>query len=316
MFPAQALAEHLKREGWSIAIITDARGKKHSGRIPAETIVEVEAASISLRRPIKAIKGLLKLAKGTKQAKHFIKEYKPNVVVGFGGYPAFPAIRAAQSLGLATILHEQNAVLGRVNRVFAAKANVVASGFQVLEKCPSGAQHVCTGNPLRDQILSAIPANYNAPKADINLLIVGGSLGAKILSERIPAAIAMLPNDLQKRLVIVQQTRKESVEIAQGIYKACGVRAICNPFFDDIETHLARAHFVIGRAGASSVSEIAAMGKPSLLIPLAIAMDDHQTFNARTLKDLGAADILPESAFTAGPNATLALAKLVVNAAA
>jgi len=154
----------------------------------------------------------------------------------------------------------------------------------------------------------------------------------------------MLPNDLQKRLVIVQQTRKESVEIAQGIYKACGVRAICNPFYDDIETHLARAHFVIGRAGASSVSEIAAMGKPSLLIPLAIAMDDHQTFNARTLKDLGAADILPESAFTAEgvktilserlndstwltqaataarlaarPNATLALAKLVVNAAA
>jgi len=108
MFPAQALAEHLKREGWSIAIITDARGKKHSGRIPAETIVEVEAASISLRRPIKAIKGLLKLAKGTKQAKHFIKEYKPNVVVGFGGYPAFPAMRAAQSLGLPTILHEQS----------------------------------------------------------------------------------------------------------------------------------------------------------------------------------------------------------------
>ena len=343
MFPAQALAEHLKREGWSIAMMTDARGKTHAGRIPAEAVIEVEAASISPRRPIKAFKGALKLAQGTVQAKSFIKAFNPDAVVGFGGYPAFPAMRAAQSLGLPTVLHEQNAVLGRVNRVFAAKATVVASGFEVLKKCPKGTHHVCTGNPLRDQIIKSIPKDYAAPTHEINLLIIGGSLGAKILSERIPAAIALLPEALQQRLMVVQQTRSESVEVAQKIYKACGIKAVCKPFFDDIEQHLARAHYIIGRAGASSVSEIAAMGKPSLLIPLAIAMDDHQTFNARTLKDRGAADILPESAFTsesvkttlterlndstwlaqaakaasltARPNAAHALADLVVKAA-
>jgi len=298
MFPAQALAETLKTRGWDIAMMTDARGKKHAGRIPADPIIEVQAASLSPRKPIAAAHGILKLAKGVRQAKVFIKTWKPDVVVGFGGYPAFPAMQAAQRFGLPTILHEQNAVLGRVNRVFAKKAQHVASGFEELQKLPAGANHVCVGNPLRDQIINAIPKTYKAPKGDINLLVVGGSLGARLISETIPKAIALLPEDLLKRLNVVQQTRPESRDEVMTIYERAGVRAVCETFFDNIETHLAKAHFIVARAGASSVSEIAAMGKPSLFVPLAIAMDDHQTVNAKALNRLGAADILPESEFT------------------
>ena len=298
MFPAQALAETLKAKGWDIAMMTDARGRKHAGNIPADPIVEVKAASISPRRPIAAIAGTFKLFKGVMQARRFIKEWKPDVVVGFGGYPAFPAMRAAQEVGMPTLIHEQNAVLGRVNRVFAAKANYVASGFSDLGKLPGAANHIVTGNPMRAQIIGAIPKNYAAPKRNINILIVGGSLGAKIISETMPAALALLPATMRNRLNVVQQTRPEYHNSAKAIYKEAGITALCETFFSDIEIHLARAHLVIGRAGAGSVSEIAVMGKPSLLVPLAIAMDDHQTANALSLARHNAADILPESEFT------------------
>ncbi len=299
MFPAQALAEHLKAQGWEIAMITDARGRAHAGNIPADPIREVDAATISPRKPIAAIKGIIKLANGVNQAKSFMRAWKPDVVAGFGGYPAFPAVRAAQSLGIPTVLHEQNAVLGRVNRALAKDAHVIATGFNRCDKIPDGVKTVCTGNPLRAQITAAIPSSYRAPTQDIQLLIIGGSQGAKLLSQTIPKAVSLLPTALQKRLVIVQQTRAEYLDEAREVYRLSAVRATCETFFGDIETHLARAHYIIGRSGASSVSEIAAMAKPSLLVPLAIAMDDHQTANALSLKNLGAADILPESEFTA-----------------
>ncbi len=298
MFPAQALAEILKTEGWDIALMTDARGRKHCGRIPADSVIEVQAASISPRKPLQAIKGLFKLMRGVRQAKIFIKTWQPDIVVGFGGYPAFPAMRAAQSVGLPTILHEQNAVLGRVNRVFAAKATHVVSGFEALERVSVAANVSNLGNPMRTQIVEAVPAQYDAPINQINLLIVGGSLGARILSQTLPKAVTLLPEEIRNRLNVVQQTTESEVMIARKTYADAGVSAICETFFSDIETHLAKAHYIVARAGASSVSEIALMGKPSLLIPLAIAMDDHQTVNARTLQNHNAADILPESEFT------------------
>ena len=298
MFPAQSLAENLKAKGWKVALMTDARGQKHSGRIPADKIIEVQAASISPRKPFQAIKGIFKLAKGIRQAKAFIRNWQPDIVVGFGGYPAFPAMRAAQSLGLPTILHEQNAVLGRVNRVFAAKANHVVSGFERLEKVSSKANIHFLGNPMRAQITDAVPERYDPPTDIINLLCVGGSLGARILSQTLPKVMALLPSELRSRIRVVQQTTESEVETARAVYAELGVGAICETFFSDIEAHLAKAHYIIARAGASSVSEIALMGKPSLLIPLAIAMDDHQTINARSLESHGAADILPESEFT------------------
>lgn len=298
MFPAQALAEYLKDKGWDIAMMTDNRGRKHSSRIPADPIIEVQAATISPRKPIAAISGVFKLLKGVSQAKRFIKNWQPEVVVGFGGYPAFPAMRAAQSLGIPTVIHEQNAVLGRVNRVFAKRAKFVASGFDNLSRLPLGSQHRPIGNPLRAQIIEAIPNDYTAPDATVNLLIVGGSLGAKLISEVMPEAIKALPGELRSRLNVVQQTREEYLVQARSIYEEVGIPHLCKAFFSDIETHLSNAHYVVGRAGASSVSEFAVMGKPSLLVPLAIAMDDHQTENAKALKSLGAADILPESDFT------------------
>lgn len=310
MFPAQALAETLKLEGWEIALMTDIRGLKHAGNIPADPKIEVEAATISPRRPLKAINGMLKLYKGVRTAKKFIKEWQPDIAVGFGGYPAFPAMRAAQSLNVPTILHEQNAVLGRVNRVFAANADHVVSGFDVLHRLPKGANWTSIGNPLRANILKTSSRKYSAPKKTIHLLIVGGSLGARLLSETVPAAIALLPKELRSRLSIVQQTREESLSLAQGIYEEAGVKAECAPFFSDIEKHLSKAHYVIARAGASSVSEVMAMGLPSLLVPLAIAMDDHQTINAEPLKNLDAADILPESLFTAESLKSILLERL------
>ena len=279
-------------------MMTDARGRKHSGRIPADPIIEVKAASISPRHPIKAIGGVMKLAKGVSQARRFLTDWRPDIVVGFGGYPAFRAVYAAQKMGIPTILHEQNSVLGRVNRVFAEKANYVVSGFEDLARASENANVSFLGNPLRNQILEAVPQNYETPDDRINLLIVGGSLGARILSEVLPKAIIGLPDALKSRLNIVQQVTESHLEQARHIYADASITAHCETFFGDIETHLAKAHYIIARAGASSVSEIALMGKPSLLIPLAIAMDDHQTANARSLERLGAADILPESEFT------------------
>lgn len=310
MFPAQALAEQLKSKGWDIALMTDIRGMKHAGNIPTTTKIQVEAASLSLRKPVSALLGSLKLAKGVRDAKKFIKAWQPDIVVGFGGYPSFPAIKAAQSLGVPTILHEQNAVLGRVNRLFARKATHVVSGFDVLKKRPKGTCWTVIGNPLRENIMLASNRAYKVPKKRINLLIVGGSLGAKLLSETIPQAVALLPSEMRARLNIVQQTRKESLQFAQDIYAQSGVKAKCEPFFTDMETHYKSAHYIIARAGASSISEIMVMGLPSLLVPLAIAMDDHQTFNAKPLKDLGAADILPELEFTPESVKTILLERL------
>ena len=298
MFPAQALAEELTKEGWETALITDARGEKLAGKFPSETKLTIAAASITPRRPIAAIKGVLTILKGMKQSKAFIQDWQPDVVAGFGGYPAFPAVKAAQSLGVPTLLHEQNAVLGRVNRALSKEADVLACGFDRLEKCSVPEKLIVTGNPLRAQITNAVPAGYNIPSKQINILIVGGSLGAKLISETMPKALALLPKDLRARLSVVQQTRKESLAFAQDTFADAGITATCETFFHNIETELAKAHYVIGRAGASSVSEIAAMGKPSLFVPLGIAMDDHQTINAQSLKDLDAADILPELEFT------------------
>jgi UDP-N-acetylglucosamine--N-acetylmuramyl-(pentapeptide) pyrophosphoryl-undecaprenol N-acetylglucosamine transferase len=296
MFPAQSLSEELTRLGWECAMITDARGRKHAGRIKANPIIEVKAASISPRHPIKAVRGAWQLAQGVRQSKAFMRAWKPDVVIGFGGYPSFPALRAAERLDIPRVIHEQNAVLGRVNRVFAKKAAVVASGFSDLAKLPDGSRHQFIGNPMRDAILQASNKRVSGP--GINLVIVGGSLGANIISDVVPQAVAALPAEIRKKMTVTQQTTKTHLEAAQQHYADAGVTATLDTFFSDIEVHLAKATLIIARAGASSVSEIALMGKPSILVPLGIAMDDHQTANAKALERLYAAKIVPESDFT------------------
>ena len=300
MFPAQALGETLTADGWHVSLVTDARGRRHVKWLQEDRVVEVEAASISPRKPIHAIRGSLKLLRGTNQAIEHLRAPRADIVAGFGGYPAFPALHAARKLRIPFVLHEQNTVLGRVNRVFAKRADVVASGFETLRRLPSGVRHVTTGNPLRAQIRAAIPDTYTPPgnTETFRLLIVGGSLGARVISRTVPEAIGALPEAVRRRLSVVQQTTEDQLEFARRTYADAGVDAELATFFGDIERHLAKAHLVIARAGASSVSEIAAMGKPSVLVPLAIAMDDHQTVNAQALAGRNAAVLMPESTFT------------------
>jgi len=302
MFPARAAAEALIARGWQVRLVTDARGLKHTDGFPAVAIDEIHAASPSTKNPIKLAKAALELTQGFAQARSIIKSWKPDVVAGFGGYPAFPALAVAQSQKIPFAIHEQNAVLGRVNRVFAAKAGFVASGFERLDRLPEKARkhHILTGNPLRAPILKARKAGYPALEEGgrINLLVLGGSLGARILSETVPQAVAKLPKSLRSRLDVVQQTREESLSMARDIYRLADVQATCEPFFEDVGSLYAAAHLVIGRAGASTVSEVAGVGRPAIFCPLGIAADDHQTANVDGLVNALAADRVTEAEFT------------------
>ena len=300
MFPARAAADALIARGWSVKLVTDARGARHATDFPGEPVSEIEASSPFAKNPVKMASAVMKLTKGVFQARKILAEYKPHVVAGFGGYPAFPVLTAAWSYSIPRIIHEQNAVLGRVNRLFAGSVVSVASGFTRLDRMPDEAVHAVTGNPVRAQVLAAREAEYVPPASggEIRLLVLGGSLGARILSETVPRAIAELPEDLRLRLKVVQQTRQESLDSAREIYADAGVQAELSPFFRDMGRLYAETHLVISRSGASSVSEIAAIGRPALFVPLAIAMDDHQTANAEGLVRAGAADMITEPDFT------------------
>ena len=303
MFPARAAAEALIKRGWQIRLVTDARGMKHTEDFPAVAVDEIHAASPFTKNPLKLLKAGVQLTRGLAETQAIVKAWKPDVVAGFGGYPAFPAIASARTAGIPFCIHEQNAVLGRVNRTFASKAGFIASGFERLDRLPERARkrHILTGNPLREPIVDARAAGYPEISDDsrINLLVLGGSLGARILSETVPAAIAMLPEKLKSRLDVVQQTREENLDMARETYSKAGVNAQCEPFFKNVGELLANSHFVIGRAGASTVSEVAGVGRPAIFCPLGIAADDHQSANTEGLYKAVAADVLPEADFTA-----------------
>ncbi|PHS29094.1 MAG: undecaprenyldiphospho-muramoylpentapeptide beta-N-acetylglucosaminyltransferase [Robiginitomaculum sp.] len=310
MFPARALAEVLRDRGWRIVLITDRRGAALSdGFSEAERHV-IPAASLSGKNPIRLMMGVFSLLAGIVKSLWLILRTRPALVAGFGGYPSFPALAAARLSFRPIVLHEQNCVLGRTNRVFANRAVLIASGFDMLEKLPFAAmdRHVVTGNPLRASILASMDKAPASTGERLNLLVLGGSLGARILGEAVPAAVKLLPQSLQNRLDVVQQTREEQLDTLRTLYAEAGMNAELAPFFDDVADRLARADLVIARAGASSIAEIAAMGKPSILIPLAIAMDDHQSRNAQTLAGHGAADVIAEEKLT--PERLAALMKV------
>lgn len=295
MFPAAAFAEEMQSRGWDVGLISDDRGLRYADTFPADWKFEVKASSPNLRRPL-ALPGVaLKIRDGVNQASKKFHERRPALVAGFGGYPAYPALSAARRRRIPIIIHEQNAVLGRVNRAFAKKAAIVASGFERLDRLPRGANHVPIGNPVRAPIAAKRDAPYPATDGDLTVFITGGSQGARILGEAIPLAIANhIPAPLRNRLKVVQQVREEQLEEVRAIYDKVQVRAELQSFFSDMPERLAAAHMVIARSGAGTVSEIAAIGRPSILIPLKIAMDDHQTANAEGLVDAGAADLLME----------------------
>ncbi len=312
LFPADALATALRRRGWRTHLVTDKRGAGLKTGFAAQTRHEIPASRLGGRNPLKLIAGLMALGAGTLKSLALIRRTRPALVAGFGGYPSFPLLLAARLARVRSVIHEQNCVLGRTNRLFAARAALVASGFEKLDKLPASAasRHVVTGNPLRPDIIKHLDDERAKAGGRLHLLVMGGSLGARILGETVPAAIALLPQSLQSRLDVAQQTRQEQMDTARQYYDRTGVNADLAPFFDDVAEKLAAADLVIARAGASSIAEIAALGKPSILVPLAIAMDDHQSCNAQVLADAGAADIIAEETLTPERLAALITARL------
>ena len=302
MFPAQALAEELIRRGWRILLATDDRGAVYADKFPADARISLSAATAKAGDPIGMTKAGVTVLRGVLQARTIFKRMDPAVVVGFGGYPSLPALLAGLSQGRPTVIHEQNAVLGRVNRFLAPKVREVACAFPTLEKAAPQvkARAVVVGNPVRPEISALYDQPYAPPEpgGKIRLLITGGSQGAMLLSEMVPQAILRLPEDIRGRLEVQQQTRKESMDGARKTYADALVKAEVAPFFRDMAGRLAAAHLVIGRAGASTVCELAVAGRPSLLVPLKIAADDHQRFNARLLADADAAAVALEDELT------------------
>lgn len=317
MFPAQAFADEMRARGWSIALVTDERGRKYAKDFPSDWKQEVEAATFGSKLPHKLIGAALKLRAGTAAAKKNFVLTKPRLIAGFGGYPSYPSLSAARALGLPIIIHEQNSVLGRVNRLFAASAKFVACGFDRLDRLPPAAETSkrVVGNPVRKAITAVRERPYPelAEGGRINVLVTGGSQGARLFGEVIPAGIAQLSQPLRARLDVVQQVREEQLEAVRAVYAEANVKAVIQPFFTDMQDRLAASHLVIARAGASSVTELAIVGRPSILIPLAIAMDDHQTANAEGMVTGAAADVLTEERFNPEALASL-LAERLPNA--
>ncbi len=321
MFPAQSFATEMIKRGWRVGLVTDDRGLRYAENFPAEWIEQVKAATIGSKRPDKLLVSALKIRSGISAAKRHMKKVKPDLVAGFGGYPSFPSLSAAKALKVPIIIHEQNAVLGRVNRLFAKSAVTVASGFGRLDKMPpqANARRIEVGNPVRESILEVRAVPYPSLEVGkVNLLVTGGSQGAKMFGEIVPAAIKILPDAIRNNLHLVQQVREDQISSVQEIYDDAGVSCELASFFSDMDKRLAATHLVIARSGAGTVTELCVAGRPAILIPLGIAMDDHQRANAESLEAGGGAEIILEKEFNPtslahvleellGPNGDLAL---------
>ena len=298
MFPAQSLAEALLAEGWRVKLATDARGARYAGGFPAEVERQVLAAATFARGGILAkLAAPVRIGLGIVGATLAMLRDRPAVVIGFGGYPALPTMAAAWVLRRPRMIHEQNGVLGRVNAAFATRVHKVACAVWPTE-LPARANAVHTGNPVRATVRALAATPLPDTLGPLRLAVFGGSQGATILSERVPAGLALLPADLRARLHVAHQARDADHALATETYAGAGITAEVQPFFDDLPKRLAAAHLVISRSGASSVADIAAIGRPSILVPLAIAIRDEQTANARGLVDAGAALLVREPDLT------------------
>ena len=299
MFPAEALAQEMKRRGWGVMLATDARGARYTDAFPADYLFQISAGTPSIGGPVAKGLAALSIAGGLWQSLREFRKRKPDLAVGFGGYPSLPAMKAAAFLNVPYGVHEQNGVLGRANRMLVKDAAFTAHAFPILEKLPNGVAAIEVGNPVRDAVGEA--ASEMAPiepGADINILIFGGSQGASLFSEAPVKVLCGLPDDLKKRVRVTQQAREGELEAVRSAYGAAGLRYEVEPFFKDLPQRIANSHLVISRSGASTITEISIIGRPSILAPLAIAMDDHQTGNARVLSEAGGAILLPEKEFT------------------
>ena len=302
LFPAQAFADAMRARGWRVVLMTDERGRVYAKDFVADAIEDVPAATLSWSNPLKAIGAAMKISAGMRAARARLTAINPAVIAGFGGYPSLPALSAGVAHKRPILIHEQNAVLGRVNRHYARHAAVIACAFDRLDRLPPGCEgaKAVVGNPVRAPIRAVRETAYPhvAPGGRMSILVIGGSQGARIFGEVIPPAIARLPQALRTRLHVTQQVRAEQVDVVKAFYAEQGVSADVSPFFTDMAARLTACHMMIARAGASTVTELAVAGRPAILVPLKIAADDHQTANAEALTSVGAADAISEDDFT------------------
>ncbi|WP_114228434.1 MULTISPECIES: undecaprenyldiphospho-muramoylpentapeptide beta-N-acetylglucosaminyltransferase [Sphingomonas] len=301
MIPAHALAAELKARGHGVLLITDERGRRIPGLFAGVPVEVLQAGRIT-RNPIALARGMLSVLAGRREAKALYRRGRPDAVIGFGGYPAFPALLAARSLGIPTVLHEQNAVLGRVNRLLAGGAQAIATAYERIGRLKPSQKAKCVlvGNPVRQAIVRLGEQPFPAfdEYSPLKILITGGSQGATILGRVVPRGFAALNTSLRHRLQIVQQCRPDDIELVREAYRVLEIPAELTTYIDDMAAKLSDAHLVIGRAGASTIAELTAAGRPAILIPLPIATDDHQTANAREMARAGGARMIPQPDFT------------------
>lgn len=285
LFPAQALANELVKRGRKIVVMTDARFANYATQFPGATIATVPSS------PFNAITAPFKIAAGIVVALAKLMKLKPAAVIGFGGYPSVPVMLAATSLRLPTAIIEQNAVVGRANRLVMDRVKIVAAAFPIARFAPRDrSKIVLTGNPLRPEVEALWGASYNVPVASgpVRILVFGGSQGARALSEVVPAALTRLPHDMKMRLTVVQQCRPEDIDQVRQVYANAEIRCDLQSFFSDLPQRMAESHLVIARSGAGTVAELMAIGRPAILVPLPGALDDNQAPNADILDRAGA----------------------------
>ncbi len=300
LFPAEALAHALSARGVPVELVTDERALRYGNSFPARAMHMIRSGtprggSLAARGAAVARLGL-----GVLEALLLLRRLRPRAVVGFGGYPTVPPLVAASLLGVPTLLHEANAVMGKANRFLAPRMDAIAAGFPLADIPPAwGQKTVLTGNPVRPNVLAAMQEPYpEFVDGRLNLLVTGGSQGARVMADVVPAALSALPPELRSRVNLVQQTRAEDIARVTGVYERANVKAEIAPFFADLPQRIASAHLVIARSGASTVSELGVIGRPAILVPLPHALDQDQAMNAAVLARAGAAEVAPQETFT------------------
>ncbi|MEL6689505.1 MAG: undecaprenyldiphospho-muramoylpentapeptide beta-N-acetylglucosaminyltransferase [Pseudomonadota bacterium] len=313
MFPAQALSEAMLERGWAVKLMTDARGARYTDAFPEAVEIEVVSSATFARGGIAAkLTAPFKIAGGVLSALMAFRRLKPAAVVGFGGYPSIPAMGAATLLKVPRLIHEQNGVLGRVNQLFAKRVDAVACGIWPTD-LPEGANGVDVGNPVRGAIRARSGAAYIVPgDYPMQILVLGGSQGARILSDFVPPAIAALPHEILTHIRVSHQAREEDLERVELYYANNGVTADVQSFFTDVPSRLSEAQLLISRSGASTVADASVIGRPAIFVPFAAATADHQTANARGLAEAGAAEVIQEADLEVAP-LTEAITKILGN---
>lgn len=293
LFPAQALAEELARRGIAVDLATDMRGDRYGTGFPARSIHRLPSATLGSKSPIAMARTAMLLSRGLIASFKLLGQIKPRLVVGFGGYPTFPPLKAANLRGIPTLLHEQNAVLGRANKMLAKGVTAIATSFAATKfLSPELATKArLTGNPVRTAVIEASQLPFQRPESGgrLELLVFGGSQGARYFSEAVPPALALLPMEMRHRLHVVQQARGEDVEAVSAAYRASGIEAEVSHFFGDLPERMAKSQLVVARSGASTVAELTVVGRPAILVPLPHALDNDQLQNASRLAESGAA---------------------------